>query len=120
MPKARFAATGDSNLYLRRDADALTLTVEHRAAPSPKPFNIELASRGLALALEVAERREAETLAPASLDERIIVALSHRPLPFLALRAACRVRSATLQERISALTEAGRIIKTEGTWRIAD
>jgi hypothetical protein len=30
---SEFHAWGDSNLYLRRDGDDLTLTVEHRAAP---------------------------------------------------------------------------------------
>lgn len=117
---SEFHAWGDSNLYLRRDGEALTLTVEHRAAPSPRPLNVELASRGLALALEVPERREPETMAPASLDDRIISALSERPLQFLDLRAACRVRSATLQERISALTASGHIVKIDGTWRLAD
>ena len=116
---SEFHAWGDSNLYLRRDGEAITLTVEHRAAPSPKPIDIELASRGLALALEVAERREPETLAPASLDERIITALSERPLPFQELRAVCRVRSNTLQERIGALTAAGRIAKIDGHFRLA-
>jgi hypothetical protein len=116
---SEFHAWGDSNLYLRRDGEALALTVEHRAAPSPKPLNIELASRGLALALEVAERREVEEPAPASLDERIITALADQHLPFVELRAICRVRSATLQERIGALTAAGRIVKTDGAWRLA-
>lgn len=80
---------------------------------------IWLANRGLALALEVAERNETETLAPASLDDRIIAALAERAMPLLELRAACRVRSATLQERISALTAVGRIVKTDVAWRLA-
>ena len=116
---SEFHAWGDSNLYLRREGEAITLTVEHRAAPSPRPINIELAGRGLALALEVAERREVEEPAPASLDERIITALTDRPLQFLELRAVCRVRSNTLQERIGALTAAGRIAKIDGAWRLA-
>ena len=58
---SEFHAWGDSNLYLRRDADTLTLSVEHRAAPSPPPITIELAQRGLALALEVADRCEPVT-----------------------------------------------------------
>jgi len=116
---SEFHAWGDSNLYLRRDGEALTVTVEHRAAPSPKPLNVELASRGLALALEVTDRREPETLATASLDERIIAALTDRPLPFQDLRAVCRVRSNTLQERIGALAAAGRVVKTGAAWGLA-
>lgn len=118
---SEFHAWGDSNLYLRRDADALTLTVEHRAAPSPKPLNIELASRGLALALEVAERGEPVAPPPTTLDERIIAALAEAELalPFSELRAHCRVRTATLYERLAALVAAGRIAKDGDSYRLA-
>src|SRR5271156_5188097 len=40
---SEFHAWGDSNLYLRRDGDDLSLSVEHRAAPSMTPITIELA-----------------------------------------------------------------------------
>jgi len=116
---SEFHAWGDSNLYLRRDADTLTLTVEHRAAPSPRPITIELAQRGLALALEVAERSEPVAPTPTTLDDRIITALADRPLPFLELRALCRVRAATLHERISVLSAVGRIEKIDGTYHLA-
>ena len=116
---SEFHAWGDSNLYLRRDADTLTLTVEHRAAPSPRPITIELAQRGLALALEVAERSEPVAPTPTTLDDRIITALADRPLPFLELRALCRVRAATLHERIGVLTAAGRVEKIDGTYHLA-
>ena len=53
---SEFHAWGDSNLYLRRDGEELTLTVEHRAAPPSRPLVIELAQNGPALALEVVER----------------------------------------------------------------
>lgn len=53
---SEFHAWGDSNLYLRRDGEELTLTVEHRAAASRRPLAIELAQQGLALALQVVER----------------------------------------------------------------
>jgi len=46
-------AWGDSNLYLKRKGDALLLTVEHRAAPSPADLALELLPRGEALALHV-------------------------------------------------------------------
>ena len=116
---SEFHAWGDSNLYLRRDADTLTLTVEHRAAPSPRPITIELAQRGLALALEVAERSEPVAPTPTTLDDRIITALADRPLPFLELRALCRVRAATLHERIGVLSAAGRVEKIDGTYHLA-
>ena len=122
MPKARASsATGDSNLYLRRDGDNLSLSVEHRAAPSPKPLTIELAQRGDALALEVADRREPVTPPPTSLDDRILglLAEADQPMPFADIRSRCRVRTATLYERLAALTTAGRIVKNGDSYRPA-
>ena len=119
---SEFHAWGDSNLYLRRDGEDLSLSVEHRAAPSPKPLAIELAQRGDALALEVADRREPVTPAPSSLDDRILAFLAEtdQPIPFAELRSKVKVRAATLHERIAALCAAGRIAKIDGGYRLAD
>jgi AAA domain len=110
---SEFHAWGDSNLYLRREAEDLILSVEHRAAPSIPPVSLELAQRGDALALEVVDRRAPVTPASNSLDERITSALAEtgQPLPFADLRSRCRVRAATLYERLTALAEGGRIVK---------
>ena len=111
---SEFHAWGDSNLYLRREGDALTLTIEHRAAPSQKPMRIELVEAGDALALHVADNRsDPAPPTPSSLDERIAAALAQAtsPLPFGELRSKCRVRTATLYERLAALTATGRIVK---------
>jgi hypothetical protein len=118
---SEFHAWGDSNLYLRRDGDDLSLAVEHRAAPSAKPMRIELVQRGDALALEVVEQPATMTPAPTSLDQRIMAALADavRPLPFAKLRACCRVRAATLYQRIAALAAEGRISKTDDGYRLA-
>ena len=75
---SEFHAWGDSNLYLRRHGDDLTLTVEHRAAPSVPEIALELAQRGDALALHVVERRADPEPLPISVDERITRALVHR------------------------------------------
>ena len=40
-----FHAWGDSNLYLRRQKDALLLTIEHRAAAAPDPLRIQQIGR---------------------------------------------------------------------------
>src|SRR5262249_39057069 len=81
---SEFHAWGDSNLYLRREGDTLTLTVEHRAAPSQKPMRTELVEAGNALALHVVDRPDLATPVQTSLDERIATALadSTSPLPF--------------------------------------
>ena len=119
---SEFHAWGDSNLYLRRDCDELSLTVEHRAAPSPRPLIVELAQQGLALALEVVERAKPVAAAAPSLDERIttVLAEAQEALPFADLRAKCRVRAATLHERIGLLATAGRIVKTADGYRLTE
>ena len=119
---SEFHAWGDSNLYLRRDGDDLSLSVEHRAAASMTPITIELAQRGTALALEVVDRRDPATPPPSSLDERITATLAgaDAALPFAELRACCRVRATTLYERLAVLADTGRVIKTDDGYRFAD
>jgi len=119
---SEFHAWGDSNLYLRRYGDDLTLTVEHRAAPSVPALSLELAQRGDALALEVAERgapRDAPP--PASVDDRITRALADAagPVTLAALRASLRIRNATLYERLAALTAAGALVRSPDGYRLA-
>ena len=72
-------------------------------------------------ALEVIEPRTPQTPTSSSVDERITAALTdvNRPLPFAELRARCRVRTATLYERLAALTAAGRLGKSDQGYRLA-
>ena len=117
---SEFHAWGDSNLYLRRNGEQLTLTVEHRAAPAMPTVMIELTQRIDALALEVVDPRAPQAPAQSSVDDRIIAALvdAKHPLPFGELRAVCRVRTATLYERLAALTTAGRLSKSDQGYRL--
>jgi len=118
---SEFHAWGDSNLYLRRSADALSLTIEHRAAPSPPSITLELQARGEALALYLAQPPSPAPPAPSSVDERITAALQDaaRPLPINELRSRCRVRNATLYERLAALTSSGQLLRTPQGYRLA-
>ena len=118
---SEFHAWGDSNLYLRRAGQELHLTVEHRAAPSPPNIALELAQRGEALALEVVQATAAEAPPPTSVDERITTALTSadRALPFAELRALCRVRTVTLYKRLSALIDAGHLVRNADGYRLA-
>jgi AAA domain len=121
---SEFHAWGDSNLYLRRDGDPndskITLNVEHRAAPAMPPLTLELARRADALALEVVDRHASQVPSPSSLDDRITAALAHanREMPVSELRGICRVRSASLYERLTALTAAGRVVKSGHGYRL--
>lgn len=113
---SEFHAWGDSNLYLRRLGNALTLTVEHRAAPSVPPIHLELAQCGESLALQLRSEPTSipDSLPPGSLDERIVSILSHsdRPVPAAALRALCSVRKATFYARLLDLTRDGRLVRS--------
>ena len=118
---SEFHAWGDSNLYLRRAADTLSLTIEHRAAPSPPSLMLELKAQGEALALHIAQPRPEPAPTPSSVDERITAALQHaaRALTIKELRPLCRVRNATLYEQLAALISAGQVLRTPEGYRLA-
>jgi hypothetical protein len=119
---SEFHAWGDSNLYLRRDGEELTLSVEHRAAPAMPGVRLALNEMDNALALHVVEHRTPGALStePSSIDERIITALNDtgNPQPFIELRKLCRVRTATLYQRLAAMTADGRVIKSPNGYRL--
>jgi hypothetical protein len=117
---SEFHAWGDSNLYLRRLGNELTLTVEHRAAPSPPTVTLELTQRGEALALEVQTPSTPEVLAPTSIDDRILDALrnSNHPLSTSELRSQCPTRKATLYARLTQLTTDGRLVRCAQGYRL--
>jgi hypothetical protein len=117
---SEFHAWGDSNLYQRRSSHALTLTIEHRAAPSPPSVALELQARGEALALHLSQALPDPAPTQSSLDERITAALhdAHRPLTINELRTACRARNATLYERLAALTHAGMLVRTDHGYQL--
>jgi hypothetical protein len=101
--------------------DRITLSVEHRAAPAIPALTLELAQRAEALALEVVEPNGQTPPAaePTSIDDRITAALdATQPRPFADLRAICRVRTATLYERLAAMTTAGHIVKSAEGYRL--
>ena len=122
---SEFHAWGDSNLYLRRNATPRRRRYHpDRRAPRRTRHahvTLELAQRANALALEVDRTAQPQTPPPSSVDERITAALTEvaRPLPFSELRARCRVRTATLYERLAALIAAGRLGKSEQGYRLA-
>ncbi len=118
---SEFHAWGDSNLYLRRSAQALTLTIEHRAAPSPPSVPLQLQAHGEALALHLAQSPPDPTPTPSSLDERIAAALQNaaRPLTIRELRSSCRVRNTTLYQRLAALAASGTLRRSADGYQLA-
>jgi RecA-family ATPase len=121
---SEFHAWGDSNLYLRRDADdRIALTVEHRAAAAIAAITLELVQRDDALALRPvqADHRNEPRGEATSIDQRIAALLEEagQPRSFAELRASCRVRAKTLYERLAAMIAAGIIAKSASGYSLA-
>lgn len=116
-------AWGDSNVYLRRKADALALSIEHRAAASPEPLCVELTGSANAVALRIVEPSKAAlSQAPlAAPVERIHQALqlAAGPLSMRQLRGLCQMRTANLCQLLSELTADGTVQHTDAGYRLA-
>jgi len=119
---SEFHAWGDSNLYLRRHHDQLTLSVEHRAAPSRTGIPLSLHANANALALTVLDPPMPASSAPVSMSgaERVAQALADAPTPvsLAVLRRTCRMRMATLCTLLDTLTQADRSRQTPGGYEL--
>jgi hypothetical protein len=116
-------AWGDSNLYLRRVRDQLLLTIEQRAAPSHTGLPLALHQHDDALALRFLDG-ESPPPSPANRPspvERVLQALSAAasPLTRRELRAACRIRTASLSQALAALTADGRVLEHDGRFSLS-
>lgn len=122
---SEFHAWGDSNLYLRRHGDQLTLSVEHRAAASISSLALHLDTTDDAVALTAIDRAPAApvTAAPAevSLEQRILEQLeaAAAPLTATALRKHCQVRNVSLQAALHALMADGKLRKERAGYVLA-
>ncbi len=118
---SEFHAWGDSNLYLRRAGDDLTLSVEHRAAPGRNGIPLALVENGDALALAIAEAQRLVEPTPATAIERVEEALekSGGPTSICALRDACHLRNQSLYQALGHLVAQGRILKTPDGYVLA-
>lgn len=111
-----FHAWGDSNLYLSRRGEDLTLSIEHRAAPSPPAIGLRLAVDPGPPHLEI---REIPTMDTDSrpLPERVLAALDcDEPRRQEDLRAALQVRNQTLTEVLHTLERSMRVRRKPDGW----
>jgi hypothetical protein len=103
---------GDSNLYLRRKGSQLTLSTEHRAAPSQEQIPLELTQAGSALALAVADEPLSEPKAEPTPVQRVRAALAQLQEPVFSvqqLRKLCAIRTETLCAALEELTQQGEL-----------
>ena len=103
---------GDSNLYMRRKGAQLTLSTEHRAAPSQDHIPLQLTQAGPALALAVLERPLAEPDAPPTPVARVRQTLAQlqTPAPLHHLRKLCGLRTAAVSAALTELSTQGEVV----------
>jgi hypothetical protein len=104
---------GDSNLYMRRKGSQLTLSTEHRAAPSQEHIPLQLNQSGSALALAVVPEQlaSAPKTEPTPV-ERVRAALTQLQEPVFSvqqLRKLCAIRTETLCAALEELTQQGEL-----------
>lgn len=117
-------AWGDSNLYLRRNADdELSLTIEHRAAASIDGLSLSLQADGDALSLRVVDAAVPAAAVPSSASplERVakILADATTPLTQREIRDLAKIRAASVGDALTALVTDGRILRTDGRYELA-
>ena len=112
---SEFHAWGDSNLYLRRHGDQLTLSVEHRAAAAISAVALQLAVSDDAVALAAIDQSAPEPATPAeiSVEHRIVehLEIATAPLTSTALRKLCQIRNVRMQAALAALVAGGQLRK---------
>jgi RecA-family ATPase len=114
-------AWGDSNLYLRRQQGALSLTIEHRAAAAPEPLALRLVSSvGGDAHLELVDSSEERARGAVGLDQTILTTLAAagEPLGRTALRDKTRVRNERLGEALARLATTGAVVRTGDRWSV--
>ena len=103
---------GDSNLYMRRKGAQLTLSTEHRAAPSQDHIPLQLTQAGSALALTAIDKPLAEPKTEPTPIERVRAALAQLQEPVFSvqqLRKLCAIRTETLCAALEELTQQGEL-----------
>ena len=104
---------GDSNLYLRRRGPQLTLSTEHRAAPSQDHIPLQLTQTGPALALSIVPDPPSEgssTRSPSALQRvHQVLTQLRQPTSVQRLRQLCRMRTATVCAALAQLSDQGLV-----------
>lgn len=110
-------AFGDSNAYLARRSGKLTLTLEHRSAKAPDPFEIDLVTSQGGAYLKVAS--SLDTKHPElALEERVVTFLQAEAVPCSrnAIREALKVNNQRLGEALQSLENNGRVVRSSKGW----
>jgi AAA domain-containing protein len=118
---------GDSNLYMRRRREQLTLSTEHRAAPSKDNIAVELKQSGEDLSLALlgpitgSEVPASTASAPLGPCERIgqILASLDQAISLRQLRKRCGMRMTTVRDYLDQMLAAGKVVRDGEGYRWA-
>ena len=114
-----FYAWVDSGLYLRRHRGALSLTIEHRAAPSPEPLTLDLISESECSGAHLAIVDSPQPGPAHDLDASVLHALADAPMSRTQLRKRLRVRNERLGHALERLHTQGRVLQgSDRRWRV--
>ncbi|MBI1993158.1 MAG: AAA family ATPase [Deltaproteobacteria bacterium] len=112
---------GDSNLYMRRRGETLTLSTEHRAAASQNHIPLQLTQSGPALSLLLTRAGSPATHpTEPSPVERVRQALAQIPEPASVqqVRQRCGMRTTSVCACLSQLTEQGIVRRDPSGYRL--
>jgi hypothetical protein len=111
-------AFGDSNLYLRRIRHRLVLTIEHRAASSPEPLDLDLVDQP-APHLEIIGATNTSTSMVSLTDATLSLLRDSGPLTRDSIRRRLRVKNQRLGTALDMLSTSGTIERVADGWRVA-
>ena len=115
-----FHAWTDSAVYVRRLRDHLAVTVEHRAAPAPEPFDLALVAIDDGPAhLDIIEPDDATATTHSDLRARLLELIAPRPAGISRddLRSALHVRNERIGPLLAALAKDGFLTRERGNWK---
>jgi hypothetical protein len=105
---------GDSNLYMRRKGPQLTLSTEHRAAPSRDHIPLQLiqAHDAASLAVAASSSEPPPDAAPTPVQRvRQALAQLHQPVAARPLQKLCGMRTAALCAALAELSAQGEVVR---------
>jgi len=115
-----FAARSDSNLFLTRRRELLTLSIEHRSAPAPEPITCRLAAEPVPHLRVDSDAQDTQT--PVNHLEKNVLGLleaARRPITTTDLRATLQRRKADVVDTLEALRVRGTIQRDVLGWTLA-
>jgi AAA domain len=104
---------GDSNLYMRRRGSQLTLSTEHRAAPSRDHIPLHLIENGSAVSLGILENPTAQPSPQLTPADRVHQALArlNEPVSVQQLQKLCGIRTAAVCAALVQLSQRGDVTR---------